>query len=91
MSADSTPQDDLSVTPTYEEYLNNMATMRARYEKLRAACQNAKAHCRGILETPETSLATPFHAANRVRDILSDLDQVWDTSPAYQGGPLQNA
>jgi hypothetical protein len=75
---------------TIEAATEALEIEHTRYEKLRDACQNAKTHCRRLLETPETSLATPHHAANRVRDILSDLDQVWDTSPAYQGGPLQN-
>lgn len=84
----------MSTTPeftTIEAATEALAIERTRYEKLRDACQTAKVHCRRILETPETTLTTPIHAANRVRDILSDLDQVWDTSPAYQGGPLQNA
>ena len=80
----------MSVTPsTLEEALSALERSQVRAERLREACQNAKIRCRAALEDPSTTLATPLHASHRVADILTDLDQVWDTWPPYQGGPLR--
>lgn len=77
MSATAT---EVTEPTTLEAALEALDQAKVRYEKLRLACQTAKAACRRALVKPDLALADPLHASHRVADILGLLDQVPDVS-----------